>query len=104
LQIEFDGKFKLKDDECELLRQAKSSKSSCFNCGHEKVFRKSWRKGVQQFSCASCKSWFFETTGTAIQGIHHPEKWQEYLRLIQEGGTIKGIAKQKGISTEISFR
>jgi transposase-like protein len=104
LQIEFEGKSRLIDNERELLRQAKSSKPSCFHCGHERVFRRGLRKGVQQFSCASCKSWFSETSGTVLSGIHQPEKWQEYLRLMQEGGTINGIAKQMGISTETSFR
>lgn len=103
LQIEFEGKSRIIENVRKELRES-TSKPKCFHCGHEKIYRRGLRKGIQQFSCDSCKCWFSETSGTVLQGIHHPEKWQEYLRLMQEGGTIKGIAKQMGISTETSFR
>jgi transposase-like protein len=103
LQLEFESKSRVIEHARQDIRQSKE-KPDCHYCGHEKVYKRGLRKGVQQYTCANCKRWFTEHTGTVLQGIHHPEKWQEYLRLMQEGGSIKGIAKQMGISIETSFR
>jgi len=103
LQVEFEGNSRVVENVRSELRDA-TDRPSCFHCGHSKVFKRGLRKGVRQFSCAECKKWFSENSGTVLHGIHHPEKWQEYVRLMQEGGTIKGIARQMGISIETSFR
>lgn len=103
LQVEFEGKSRVVDNVRSELREA-SNRPVCFHCGHEKIYKRGLRKGIRQFSCDKCKKWFSENSGTVLFGIHHPEKWQEYLRLMQEGGTIKGIAKQMSISIETSFR
>jgi len=103
LQIEFERKGAILDNVRSELREATNC-PTCVYCSDSRVSRRGKRKGIQQFSCGSCNRWFSENTGTVLQGIHHPEKWQEYLRLMQRGGTIKGIAEQMGISIETSFR
>lgn len=103
LQIEFERKATILDNVRSELREV-ANRHTCVYCGSNGVSKRGKRKGIQQFSCRSCKRWFSENTGTVLQGIHHPEKWQEYLRLMQAGGTIKGIAGKMGISIETSFR
>lgn len=103
LQVEFEGKSRVVENVRSELREA-AVRPSCFHCGHSKIYKRGLRKGIRQFSCAKCKKWFSENSGTVLHGIHHTEKWQEYVRLMQAGGTIKGIAKEMGISIETSFR
>ena len=103
LQYEVESKSQVLENVRQELREV-NSQPVCIHCGHEKVYKRGFYKGIQQLSCAKCKRWFSEISGTPLKGIHKRDNWQEYIRLMQEGGTIKGIAKQMGISIETSFR
>lgn len=92
-----------------ILEDAKSDISTkrknkpCPHCSSTKVYKRGKQKGIQMYNCRECKKWYSETTGTALYEIKLKHKWQSYLRCMEQGMSIKKIAKELGISIQTSF-
>ena len=82
---------------------AKRNKKPCPHCSSTKVHKRGKQKGVQMYSCNDCKKWYSETTGTALYDIKLKSKWQSYLNCMEQGMSIKKIAKVLDISIQTSF-
>lgn len=75
----------------------------CPHCSSIEVYKRGKQRGVQMYSCKACKKWYSETTGTPLYDIKLKSKWQAYLRCMEQGMSIKKIAKELGISIQTSF-
>ena len=82
---------------------AKRNKKPCPHCKSIKVYKRGKQHGVQMYQCQTCKKWYSETTGTPLAYVKLKPKWQAYLRCMEQGMSIKGIAKELGISIQTSF-
>jgi transposase-like protein len=81
----------------------KRLKKPCPYCKSEKVYKRGKQKGVQMYRCNDCNKWYSETTGTPLYDIKLKSKWQAYLRCMEQGLSIKNIAKELEISIQTSF-
>jgi len=75
----------------------------CPYCKSEKVYKRGKQNGVQMYRCNVCSKWYSEATGTPLQNIKLKSKWPAYLRCMEQGMSIKKIAKELGISIQTSF-
>ena len=78
-------------------------KKPCPHCHSDCVYKRGVKKLIQNYQCRACNKWYSETTGTALLRIQKKEKWQSYLRLMEQGESIKSIDKLLGISIQTSF-
>lgn len=83
--------------------QERNTKKPCPHCASEIVYKRGKQKGVQMYKCRSCNKWYSETTGTPLWDIKLKNKWQSYLRCMEQGMSIKKTAKEIGISIQTSF-
>lgn len=81
----------------------KKVKKPCPHCHSERVYKRGKQNTVQMYQCRDCTKWYSETTGTPLWDIKRKDKWQGYVRLMQEGKSIKKIAKELEISIQTSF-
>lgn len=81
----------------------KRKKKPCSHCASENVYKRGFQRGVQMYQCKECKKWYSETTGTPLYDIKLKDKWQSYLRCMEQGMPIKKIAKELSISIQTSF-
>ena len=81
----------------------KRNKKSCPHCSSNNVYKRGKQKGVQMYRCNDCGKWYSETTGTPLYNLKLKPKMQSYLRCMEQGMTIKKIAKELGISIQTSF-
>ena len=75
----------------------------CPHCSSKKVYKRGKQRGVQMYKCNDCNKWYSETTGTPLYDIKLKNKWQSYLNLMEQGFSIKKIAKELEISIQTSF-
>jgi transposase-like protein len=85
------------------LEQSRPGSMPCPHCNSAKTIRRGVVKGVEQFSCNECKKNFRGSYGTALFRIRRKDKWQGYLRLMEQGYSIKKAAAELGISIQTSF-
>lgn len=83
--------------------KAKQPRKPCFHCKSVNIWKRGTQSGNQMYQCKDCLKWYSETTGTPLDGIHLKHRWQEYVRLMQEGKSIKRIASIMGINVKTSF-
>jgi len=98
--------FELKGQVLENVKQERSQNKitkPCPHCSSSKVHKRGKQKGVQMYRCVECGKWYSETTGTPLWDIKRKNKWQSYLRCMEQGMPIKKIAKEIGISIQTSF-
>jgi len=81
----------------------KNRKKPCPHCSSEKVYKRGKQRGVQMYQCRECSKWYSETTGTPLWDIKLKDKWQSYLRCMEQNMPIKKIAKELNISIQTSF-
>ena len=81
----------------------KRKNKPCPHCTSKKVYKRGTQNGVQMYQCNECKKWYSETTGTPLYDIKLKSKWQSYLRCMEQGMSIKKIAKELNISIQTSF-
>lgn len=99
LRAEFEGKGKL----LAVAESEISTKKSCPHCRTNRVHKRGKQSGVQMYKCGECTKWFSSTTGTPLWDIKRKDKWQSYINCMQQGMSIKKIAKEIGISIQTSF-
>lgn len=97
---ELQGKVLQEATECVVKLR---NKKPCPHCSSEKVYKRGKQKGVQMYKCNACTKWYSETTGTPLYDIKLKSKWQSYLNLMEQGVSIKKIAKELKISIQTSF-
>lgn len=81
----------------------KRNKKPCPHCKSSKVYKRGKQHGVQMYQCQTCKKWYSETTATPLAYVKLKSKWQAYLRCMEQGMSIKAIAKELEISIQTSF-
>src|SRR3984957_3683687 len=85
------------------LEHSRPGSMKCPHCDSIKTIRRGILKGVEQFTCKGCKKHFRGSYGTALFRIRRKDKWQGYLRLMEQGYPIKKAAEELGISIQTSF-
>jgi len=75
----------------------------CPHCASVKVYKRGKQNGVQVYQCRDCSKWYSETTGTPLWDIKLKQKWQSYIRCMEQGMPIKKIAKEIDICIQTSF-
>lgn len=90
-------------EESEDIVSKKREKKPCPHCSSSSVYKRGKQKGVQMYKCNDCNKWYSETTGTPLYDIKIKSKWQSYLSCMEQGMSIKQIAKKLGISIQTSF-
>ena len=86
-------------------QQSRVGNMACPHCqSHSTIKRGMIRDSqVEKFTCKSCKKHFSGSYGTALFRIQRKDKWQAYLKLMEQGMSIKKAAKELGISIQTSF-
>lgn len=103
LEAEWEGRDGLINELGNQLVQSRKGTQVCPHCQSEKTMRRGVVKGVEKFTCNECKKHFRGSYGTALFRIRRKDKWQAYLRLMEQGYSIKKAAKELGISIQTSF-
>ena len=85
------------------IEQSRPGSMKCPHCDSIKTIRRGVLKGVEQFTCKGCKKHFRGSYGTALFRIRRKDKWQGYLRLMEQGYSIKKASEALGISIQTSF-
>lgn len=83
--------------------EKRKQKKPCPHCSGEKVYKRGKQNGIQMYQCRACLKWYSETTGTPLWDIKLKNKWQSYIRCMEEGKSIKKTAKEVGICIQTSF-
>jgi transposase-like protein len=101
---EYELQGKVLDSALDLVHKDQDIKP-CPHCRSKKVYKRGKQKGAQMYQCReeNCKKWFSETTGTPLWDIKLKNKWQAYLRCMEQGMTLKAIAEELKISIQTSF-
>ena len=75
-------------------KQLDNKQGACPRCGSLKYKKNGKRKGVQNYTCQSCKRGFTPYTGTWLAHIHKKHKLIPYLKLMKQGLSLDKICKQ----------
>ncbi len=103
LEAEWEGRQGLITELSLSLEEGRKGTLTCPHCKSDKTIRRGKSKGVEKFTCKSCLKHFHGSYGTALFRIRRKDKWQGYLRLMEQGYSIKHAAKELGISIQTSF-
>lgn len=102
LLVEQELRGKVLQEAQEAVSEKRKNKP-CPYCTSKKVYKRGKQRGVQMYKCNECQKWYSETTGTPLYDIKLKNKWQSYLNLMEQGLSIKKIAKELEISIQTSF-
>lgn len=75
----------------------------CPHCKSGEVHSRGVLRGVRRYHCTSCNRYFGSNYGTALHWIHKKDKWQEYIKCMEEGLTLRESASRVGISYVTAF-
>ena len=103
LEAEWEGRDGLIHDLGRQLEQGRKGSLACPHCQSNDTIRRGLSKGVEKFTCKQCRKHFHGSYGTALFRIRRKDKWQAYLRLMEQGYSIKKAAGELGISVQTSF-
>jgi transposase-like protein len=78
-------------------------KKPCPYCSSANVYRKGKQKGIQNYICNDCNRCYSEHYGTPLWDIKKKDKFEKYICLMQQGLTLREIAKELQISLQTSF-
>ena len=82
---------------------AKGEKCPCPHCGSAEVIRSGKPRGIQYYRCRLCSKTYTELYGTPLWDIKKKHKWAAYIRCMQEGLSLRKIAKELSISERTAF-
>jgi transposase-like protein len=104
INLELDGS---QDSVAQLIEvrnnNQQKDKFTCPHCNGEEIVGHGNYKGRKRYKCKACRRTFNDLTGTSISCIHKKEEWNSYLQCIANNLTLRGAAKQVGISFRTSF-
>lgn len=103
IEAEWEGRQGLISELRLQLEQSRTGPMPCPHCKSSHTIHRGISKGVEQFTCKDCKKHFRSSYGTALFRIRRKDKWQAYLRLMEQGYSIKRAAKELGIAVQTSF-
>lgn len=86
-----------------VLQERKNTAPCCVSCQSSSVSKYGKVNGVQRFVCKECRHQFLASHGTALYRIQRKDKWNEYIKLMDQGVSIKRSAKILGIAIQTSF-
>ena len=88
----------------ELLKERERSEATvCPKCRGENYISKGHVKGVRKYQCKDCGRNFSSTSNTALYWVHKKDKWEAYLKCMEDGLSIRKAAARVGISTQTAF-
>jgi len=73
-------------------------------CSSEDAIRWGVRDGKQRYRCKPCGATFCSLTGTVLSGMHHADKWGQYLQGMTHSLTLRPAAAACEIDLRTSFR
>jgi transposase-like protein len=76
---------------------------ACPHCNSEKTIKRGSNANSLKYTCKTCGKHFTSTHGSALYRIQLRDKWQPYLKLMEQGASIRRAAKELGISIQTSF-
>ena len=86
-----------------LLAQIGRGRIESFGCPHCRCAEvRSWGRagGKPRYRCAACRRTFNPLTGTALAGLHYPERWRDQAQAFLS--TVKGYVQLGGALSEDS--
>ena len=84
-------------------KQLDNKQGACPRCGSLKYKKNGKRKGVQNYTCQSCKRGFTPYTGTWLAHIHKKHKLIPYLKLMKQGLSLDKIKEKLNINKKTAF-
>jgi len=103
IEASWEGREGLIADVAAEVMASRVKSMACPHCQSSNTIKRGLQKGVEKFSCKDCHKHFRSSYGTALFRIQRKDKWQGYLRLMEQGYSIKRAAKELGISIQTSF-
>ena len=70
--------------------------ASCPHCRCQRVYRHGQANGLQRYRCRECLRTFNALSGTPLSGLHKREKWSGQAAALQDGRTLRTVAKNLG--------
>ncbi len=80
-----------------------NKQGACFHCGHAKYVKFGFKSGSQRYKCKSCKRSFTEYSGTWMSGIHHKDKLDGYLKVMEQEKSLDKIKAALQINKKTAF-
>ena len=77
---------------------------SCPHCQSERVRRHGQANGLQRYRCGECRRTFNALSGTPLSGLHKREKWSGQAAALQDGRTLRAVAKDLGVHVGTAHR
>ncbi len=79
-------------------------KENCPHCKSEKYIKKGKRNNRQRFQCLKCKKLFSTNTTTLFENSNKDiSVWEEYIKLMFSGKTLRDISAILGINLKTSY-
>lgn len=75
----------------------------CPNCSSKKYRKHGIDKSLQRYYCRDCKKTFTEYTGTWLDGLHHKDKVEGYLKLMEQEYSLDKITASLKINKKTAF-
>lgn len=77
---------------------------TCPHCKAERVSRHGHANGLQRYRCGACRKTFSALTGTPLCGLHKRGKWLSQAKALQEGQTLREVARTLNIHLGTAHR
>jgi transposase-like protein len=90
-------------DLSEQAEQQRPKGMDCPHCKSDKTIKRGSYKSALKYTCKCCDKHFMSTHGTALYRIQLRDKWQPYLKLMEQGASIRRAARELRISIQTSF-
>ena len=78
--------------------------ASCPHCHSQRVYRHGQANGLQRYRCRECLRTFNALSGTPLSGLHKREKWSGQAAALQDGRTLRAVAKDLGVHVGTAHR
>ncbi len=78
--------------------------ASCPHCCSQRVYRHGQANGLQRYRCRECRRTFNALSGTPLSGLHKREKWSGQAAALQDGRTLRTVAKDLRIHVGTAHR
>lgn len=76
----------------------------CPHCGRTEICRWGRAGGKPRYRCTNCRKTFNPLTGTALAGLHYPDRWRQQAQALIEGETVAKAAQRCKIDYTTAFR
>ena len=76
----------------------------CPHCHCQRVRRHGQANGLQRYRCHECLRTFNALSGTPLSGLHKTEKWTGQAAALQDGRTLRTVARDLGVHVGTAHR